>query len=203
MSYTLYVDKNENFECEVAVKNASLKGSIARLIVESDNLDLVFKGRIENDKCIVPIRRLKGILDESAKGNMHLEIIVEDTYFKPWESNYVVEEHTSVKVKIQEQKQSSNKPTVEVKTHPLAKYLDVDPKGTKPTVLKHAKTKGVNLYVPMNEISSLCKQFGINKNNLKSRKKDFAQILKEYFKTNREYIKQQNEIVKRLTTLLK
>jgi len=118
MSYKLYTDKQEVFECDVAVKNASLKNSIARLVVESDTLDLVFKGKINDGKCIVPIRKLKGILDESVKGNMHLEIIVEDTYFKPWESEFIVEEHTSVKVDVKEQKETTNKPILEDKIKP-------------------------------------------------------------------------------------
>lgn len=88
MPYKLYTDKQEVFECEVAVKNASLKNSVARLVVESENLDLVFKGKINDGKCIVPIRKLKGILDENTKGNMSLEVIVEDTYFKPWEGSH-------------------------------------------------------------------------------------------------------------------
>ncbi len=54
MSYKLYTDKNESFECEVAVKNASLKGSMARLVVESaDGPNLIFHGKIENGKSAV------------------------------------------------------------------------------------------------------------------------------------------------------
>ena len=33
--YNLYLDKSENFECEVAVKNASMKDAFARMIVET------------------------------------------------------------------------------------------------------------------------------------------------------------------------
>src|SRR4051812_25552733 len=100
MSYKLYTDKNENFECEVSVKNASTKGSIARLIIESEGVSLIFNGKIQGEKCVIPVRRLKGLMDENVRGKMHLEVIVEDTYFKPWESEFIVEEHTSVKVKI-------------------------------------------------------------------------------------------------------
>src|SRR5258706_2299574 len=115
MSYKLYTDKAENFECEVSVKNASLKNSMARLIIESaGGPNFVFNGKIEGGKCVVPIHRLKGLLDENTTGNMHLEVIVEDTYFKPWSSDFVVEEYTSVKVKVNESKQST-KPTITVK----------------------------------------------------------------------------------------
>lgn len=112
--YKLYTDRNENFTAEVSVKNASLKNSIARLIVESGGVNLVFNGTINNGTCTVPIKKLKGIMEEKDHGKMYLEIIVEDVYFKPWESEFEVETHTSMKVVVQEQKESSSKPVVEV-----------------------------------------------------------------------------------------
>jgi hypothetical protein len=178
MSYTIYTDKNENFECEVSVKNASLKGSIARLIVESEEgTTLVFNGKLSGDKCVIPIKRLKGLLDENSRGNIHLEVIVEDTYFKPWESSFIVEEHTSVKVKVNEQKQSSNKPIVQIKS-PILKESKV---------IVPIKKKNINIFVPKKEIATICEIFGIKKNNFKKKRSDFIQILKEYFKNNSEY----------------
>ncbi len=115
MPYTLYTDSHEDFICEVAVKNVSLKNALARMIVECGDLTLMFKGQLKDGKCIVPIRRLKGLLDENSKGKMQLEVIVEDTYFSPWKEEFVVEEHTSVNVKIEEQKQPVTKPILEVK----------------------------------------------------------------------------------------
>ena len=184
--YTIYTDKNENFECEVSVKNASLKGSIARLIVESpNNVSLVFNGKIEGSKCIVPVRKLKGILDENTRGKMHLEVVVEDTYFKPWESDFVVEEHTSVKVRVNEQKTNPNKPSVEVKVN--------QPK----------PKKGINLFVPLQEISNLCRLFGIDKKNLRTKQRDFSQLLKEYFVANPEYHGHHREILSQMPIFLK
>lgn len=190
MSYKLYTDKNENFECEVSVKNASLKGSIARLIIESpDNVSLVFNGKIEGDKCIVPVRRLKGLLDENTRGKMHLEVIVEDTYFSPWSSEFLVEEHTSVKVKVNENTQSSNKPLVQVKVNPTQK------------ILKENKQK-TNLYIPLKEISTLCEKFGIKKKNLVKRKEDFLTIIKEYFSFNPEYKNHKSTILNTIGNFL-
>ena len=183
MAYSIYVDKNENFECEVLIKNASTKGSIARLIIESANgPNLVFNGRLEGDKCIIPIKRLKGILDENTRGKMNLEIIVEDTYFSPWSDDFIVEEHTSVKVKVDEQKQSSNKPIVQIKTHPITKCV-----GGLGKPMKSINRRGINIYTPHKEISMLCEQFGIKKQNLQRRRNDFIHILREYFKANPEY----------------
>lgn len=183
--YKLYLDKSEDFICEVSVKNASLKGSLARLVVESaDNINLIFNGHIEGDKCVVPVRRLKGILDENTRGKMHLEVIVEDTFFKPWESDFIVEEHTSVKVKVNEQVAKSNKPIVEVKM---------------PSTVK----KGVNLSVPLMEIASLCSVFQLDKKTIRTKRVDFAQLLKEYFNSNPEYKNHKTEILNRINSFLK
>jgi hypothetical protein len=186
MPYKLYTDKQEVFECEVAVKNASLKNSVARLVVESENLDLVFKGKINDGKCIVPIRKLKGILDENTKGNMSLEVIVEDTYFKPWESDFVVEEHTSIKVAVKEQKESSNKPILEVKVkNPVSSHIQ-------------------KISIPVQEIVSICKIFEINSKNFKtSKRNDFKQLVKEYFKENKEFQKKMNPILNEVVNNLK
>lgn len=187
MSYTLYTDKNESFECEVSVKNASLKGSMARLVVESaDGIGLVFKGKIENGKCVVPIHRLKGLLDENTRGNMMLEVVVEDTYFTPWKSEFVVEEHTSVKVKVNEQRQST-KPMVTV---------------TAPKVISAPIKKKGNL-VPIMEISKLCKKFGFTRATLPTHKQGFQQLINEYFKANPEFIPQKKGILGMVRYLLK
>ena len=174
MSYKLYSDKNENFECEVSVKNASLKGSIARVIVESsDGTNLIFNGKIENGKCTVPIKRLHGLLEENSKGNMFLEVIVEGTYFKPWKSEFVVEEHTSVKVTLQESKISS-KPSVSV---------------------SNPKTQGINMWLPLQEITSICRVLGITRSNLHSHRSDFKALVSEYFNSNPEFKNHQQQIL--------
>lgn len=199
MSYKLYTDKNESFECEVSVKNASLKNSIARLVVESiDGPTLIFNGKLNGDRCIIPIKRLKGLLDENTRGNMHLEVIVEDTYFKPWQSDFIVEEHTSVKVKVNEQRQSS-KPIVRLKTHPILNYVE----GKTSELLPSAKRKGINVFVPKKEIAMLCEHFGIRKHNFHKKQKEFVQILKEYFKANPEYNYHVRTILNRIDDFLR
>lgn len=191
MPYKLYLDKQEDFLCEVSVKNASLKGSIARLIMEtSDGINYVFNGKIDGDKCIVPIRRMKGLLDENTTGKMSLEIIVEDTYFSPWKDEFVIEEHTSVKVKVAENTKPS-KPIVEVKS----------PSNVKKS--KITEDKSNNLSIPLNEISKLCTRFGINRRNLITKKSELRRIVNEYFKMNPEFNSKKSVILSGLRTFLK
>ena len=180
MSYKLFTDKSENFSCEVSVKNASLKGSIARLVVESsDGTNLIFNGTIEKGRCSIPIKRLKGLLDENCRGKMSLEIIVEDTYFKPWQTDFIVESSKSIKVKIDEQVTSS-KPTVNVKV-----------------------PEKISLHTAAVELFMLCEKFGINVKSLPTKKNSFKELVKEYFSQNREYNNERTNILKQLSLIMR
>jgi hypothetical protein len=182
MAYKLYLDKAEDFECEVAVKNASLKDAFARIIVEAGDFALMFPGKIKDGKCHVPIKRLKGLLEENSKGKIKLEMVVEDTYFKPWEDNFEVEKHTDIKVNIQEQK-LPKKPMVEVKS-----------------VKKENAQKMTDVAT---DIVFICERVGIDKNNIGNRKKDFKQVIKEYFKANPEHIKNSKKFICEAISALK
>ena len=58
--YKLFTDKNELFECNISLQGASLKKSKARLVVETQDYSLLFKGDINsNGNCEFPIRKLK------------------------------------------------------------------------------------------------------------------------------------------------
>ena len=127
--YKLFTDKIENFEARIKLEGASLKKSSARLVVEAENFSLLFKGSIdENGNVKVPVRRLRGLLDENTNGAIRLEVIAEDTFFTPWESTFEVETAKSVKVEIKSQQSS---PITETKTSVEIKS-QVEP--TKPTV---------------------------------------------------------------------
>ena len=113
--YKLFTDKSELFECDIKLQGASLKKSKARLVVETQDYSLMFNGSIsKGGKCEIPIRKLKGLIDEDTKGNIRLEVIAEDTFFTPWESDFEVETSKKVTVEVKSQTQSK-KPIVEAK----------------------------------------------------------------------------------------
>ncbi len=182
--YSLYIDKPTEFACDISVKNASLKNSVARMVVKSEGLTLLFEGKIKDGKCVVPIGRLKGLLDENTKGRMNLEIIVEDTYFSPWQDDFSAEEHTSVKVKVNESKQST-KPTV------IVKVPKTQPKKAKGSV------------VAIMELKNLCNKFGFTKSTLPRHKEDFRKLINEYFNANPEFIIHRKKILNTIKYLLK
>jgi hypothetical protein len=126
--YKLFTDKAELFECDIKIEGASLSNSTARLVVETNDYSLMFNGKINSSgKCEIPIRKLKGLIDESSKGNIRLEVIAEDTYFTPWKSDFEIN--------------SSKKVTVEIKSQhkPL-----LESQGPKVQVSKVKETKKIN-----------------------------------------------------------
>ena len=108
--YKLFTDKSELFECDIKLEGASLSKSKARLVVETSDYSLLFNGNISSKgKCEIPIKKLKGLIDEDTTGNIRLEVIAEDTFFTPWESNFEVETSKKVTVEVK----SQQKPMIE------------------------------------------------------------------------------------------
>ena len=125
MSYKLYTDKKEIFECKITLEGASLKDATSRIVVNTPDLKLMFEGTIDNQgNCKIPIRKLRGLLGEEDKGTMKLEVIAEDTYFLPWESDFEVDTAKKIKVEVKQQSKplvKSSKPKMVVKEvkHPF------------------------------------------------------------------------------------
>lgn len=119
MSYKLYTDKNNKFSCNIQVDGTSLANSKVRLVVESEGISYLFDGKIfENGNCEVNIPKTKNFLSENSKGNMRLEVIADDVFFEPWNSDYMVETTKKVAVVVQEQVNEKPKMTVAVNRQP-------------------------------------------------------------------------------------
>ena len=162
MAYKLYTDKQETFECDLFLEGADLKNSSARIIVESNDLTLMFKGEINEDgNCKVPIKKLKGLLDENTTGDIKLEVIAEDTLIEPWQSDFVVS--TAKKVTVEVKSQGNKKPIKEVSSKPQVKIKSVK-----------------NYSNPINEIVKVLKQNGMTLSKVLKDKKKIAPILENY-----------------------
>ena len=141
MAYKLYTDKQETFECDLYLEGASLKDSSARILVETKDITLLFPGKIDKKgNCKVPIKKLKGLLDEDTTGNIKLEVIAEETLIEPWQCEFVVS--TSKKVTV-EVKSQSNKKQIKESSKPKVKISNVkndfNPINTMVKVLKENK----------------------------------------------------------------
>jgi len=163
--YKLYTDKQETFECDLFLEGADLKQSSARLIVESKDLTLMFKGEIDDSgNCKVPIKKLKGLMGENTTGDIKLEVIAEDTLIEPWQSDFVVE--TAKKVTVEVKSQKEEKPQIK--------------ESTKPQV----KVKSVKNYTnPVNQMVNVLVKNDITINEVLQNKQKIAPILKNYANT--------------------
>jgi len=165
--YKLFTDKTELFECSISLQGASLKKSKARLVVETQDYSLLFNGTIsKSGKCEIPIKKLKGLIDEDTKGNIRLEVIAEDTFFTPWESDFEVD--TSKKVTVEVKSQTTKKPIVE-------KQVKVKVKGDKKQVTLTEKQHIINLF-------KLLIKEDININNITFKKNKLNNIVGTYLK---------------------
>ena len=115
MAYKLYTDKANKFNCNIEVEGTSLAKSQVRLVIESDDINYMFKGSIQsNGECEVIIPKTKNFLSEGSIGNMRLEVIADDVYFEPWASDFSVVTNKKVTVQIAEQEEEKPKMKVQV-----------------------------------------------------------------------------------------
>ena len=159
MSYKLYTDKKEIFECKITLEGASLKDATSRIVVNTPDLKLMFEGTIDKDgNCKVPIKKLRGLLGEETNGTMKLEVIAEDTYFLPWESDFEVDTAKKIKVEVKQQ----SKPLV---------------KSSKPKmVVKEVK----HPFNPVDKVVNKLYKSGINVKKIHESKKKMIPALKQY-----------------------
>jgi hypothetical protein len=115
--YKLYADKSETFSCEIELEGANLKDTEVRIVIESDNWNLMFPGEIDrNGKVSIPIKKLN-ILEEGTRGKIKMEVIAEGTVFIPWEDDFEIKLSKKVMVKFNENKKTkpvTKKPGVKV-----------------------------------------------------------------------------------------
>ena len=99
--YTLYTDKSEDFKCNIGVEGADITNTHARLVLENSTMNILFEGKVgKNGECVIPIKKLKHILPEGVEGKLKLEVIADDTYFSPWEDNFIVKVNKRVTVEV-------------------------------------------------------------------------------------------------------
>ena len=159
--YKLYTDKQETFECDLFLEGADLKQSSARLIVESKDLTLMFKGTIDDKgNCKVPIKKLKGLMGENTTGDIKLEVIAEDTLIEPWQSDFIVDTAKKVTVEVKSQ---TTKPQIKESTKPQVKIKNIK-----------------NDFNPINEMVSVLNENNITLQKVVNDKKRIVSILENY-----------------------
>jgi len=108
--YKVYKDINEEFSCDIEIEGADKSKTEARLVLESEDWNIMFTGQIKNGKCIIPMKKLN-IFNENQVGNIRLEVIAEGNLFIPWQDKFKVKLSKKVTVKVNEKKEvESRKP---------------------------------------------------------------------------------------------
>ena len=174
MSYKLWTDKKEIFECKITLEGASLKDAVSRIVVNTPDLKLMFEGTIDNNgNCKIPIRKLRGLFGENDKGTMRLEVIAEDTYFEPWNSDFIVDtsKKINVEVKGQSKENTKSEPIIESKKPKKPKM--------KVTEVKHP-------FNPVEKVVNILHKQGVGVSTIYESKKTMIPMLKKY-STNAGY----------------
>ena len=180
--YKLYTDKIENFEAKIKLQGASLKNSKARLVIEAEDFNLMFNGTIASDgKVKVPVKRLKGLIEENSKGTIKLEVIAEDTLFTPWQSKFEVEQSKKITVEIKSQSKK------EIIKESSAEII------SQPTVSERQHV--------VNIIKMLIKE-NINFNNLTIKKNKLNNIIAEYVQGNPIENKKRQNVIEKVVKVL-
>ena len=130
--YNLFLDKSELFEAKIDVKGAKVTDSLCRLLLMSEEWNLVFEGEVDRNGYVeIPVKKLKSVLSEGATGRLKLEVVVDDTYFVPWHDQFqvVVGKRVTAEVKSSKKEQIREKVTVGgtvIKSKPASKSKPIN-----------------------------------------------------------------------------
>lgn len=178
--YKLFTDKSELFECDITLQGASVKKSKARLVIDTKDYSIMFNGTIsESGKCKIPIKKLKGLIDENTSGNIRLEVIAEDTFFVPWETDFKIETSKKVTVEIKSQ---PVKPTLTETKVSVAVKNDSPKKQEAKVVKKQEITKSEKQHVI--NLFKLLRKENINMQNITVKRNKVNNIVGTYLKEN-------------------
>ena len=103
MAYKLFLDKQQAFQCQLRLDGASFSNAKARIVVESQGVNVIFKGKINpSGLCTIPFNKHRKLLDEHSSGIMTLEIIADGVLFQPWESKFSIVPSEKPAIKLRE-----------------------------------------------------------------------------------------------------
>ena len=193
--YNLYTDRQELFEAKIDVSGASLEQSKCRILVESDKWNLVFNGEINEDgKVKIPIKKLKALFKEGDTGNIKLEVIADDTYFTPWESEFKINTSKKVVAEIKSQQTETKELTesdVKVKST-VVSQKDIPSSSHRKIVSDNISTSKSKDYLNEKKknikyLKSLTKIFineNVTLNNLHQNKSKITRVINKFITEN-------------------
>ena len=106
LAYKIFRDKAESFECRVMIEGSNVQNTSVRLLLESEEWNIFFKGSISNGVCRIPLKKIN-ILSPGLIGVIKLEVVVDGEIFYPWYETFQVQSSKNVKVEVLSQKQNN------------------------------------------------------------------------------------------------
>jgi hypothetical protein len=182
--YDLYTDKQDIFEANIDIQGASLDESTCRLLVESDKWNLIFNGELDKKGSVqIPIKKLKGLFSEGDVGKLKLEVIADDVYFTPWESDFTMCVSRKVVAEVKRQsKRNLPSETVKVTSTVKSKHHTKPVLSERKRHIRHLKElsrifldEGItiaNLYENTQKLSNIIIEFTTS-NDISSHEKEF------------------------------
>lgn len=141
--YKLYLDKSNTFQCKLELEGASSENAHARLILEGRGRKFLFEGVVTGGgECQIDLERLGDLFKEGDSGKMRLEVIADDVFFTPWESQFQTDLSRKVRVEVVSQPETPKKPRVSVNVlTPTQKEFD----SLVESVTKKLQKDGINV----------------------------------------------------------
>jgi len=177
--YTLFTDKSEDFKCNIGVEGASIANTSARLVLENKNMNILFEGVVNPDgSCTIPIKKLKNILPEGLQGTMKLEVIADDTFFSPWQDDFIIEVNKKVTVEVANdtRKKQIKENTINVQVTNVKQEVKSKPIQEKKVVRKKRHRTHSEI------MSEVLAQKGVTLNNFNENLKTTIPLVKAYVK---------------------
>lgn len=172
--YKLFLDKVNNFQCKLELEGASLDNAVARLVLEGRHRSYLYTGKIfESGQCNINIEKLGEVFKSGEAGTMRLEIIADDAYFAPWESEFVVDSAKKVRVEVAMPTKEAAKPTIKVNA---VVSNQQERKAAKPTQITEQRKEFNGI---VKSVVSELKKGGITSTNVKSKKSAVTKSLTE------------------------
>ena len=196
--YKIFLDKIDNFKCNIQLEGASLSNAKPRLILESTNKNLIFYGDVDSKgSCVIPITGIKSIFKESDTGNIKLEVIADDTYFNPWNDEFVTDVSKKIRVEVTQNQAEVIKDKVDKKK--MVVEVEGKPKVKKP-LRRKKETRVITIEDTLKPLAKVLRANGIGKERIYKGKAKFLPVIKEYFIKNK--IKYNNKNLKKFLQLL-
>jgi len=104
----IHTDKSKKFKCTIDVEGAKISECFARLVFSTnEGYNFFFDGKIDAaGNCVVDIPSIKSV-SEKTTGSVSLEVVAENTFFKPWQDSFELEPTKKVTAVIEQMEENA------------------------------------------------------------------------------------------------